>query len=157
VAPPINESSWDDGLPLRMDGFDGFGGLYNGTLNFEMYWDDNLAKLDRFVSMLDQGDYIFITSNRQWASVTRIPERFPLTTQYYRLLIGCPDGRDIIWCYNVQNLKCSSASFMNWKRFLIVSSFELPGLNAIEWNDQFADEAVRCTIPKVLIFKKARI
>jgi hypothetical protein len=100
-AAPINESSWDDGLPLRIDNYDGFGGLYDGTLNFEMYWDDNPDKLNRFVTTLDQGEYIFMTSNRQWASIPRVPERYPLTTEYYRLLVGCPPDEDIVWCYNV--------------------------------------------------------
>ncbi len=158
-AAPINESSWDDGLPLRMDGFDGFGGLYNGTLNFEMYWDDNLAKLDRFVTMLSQGDHIFITSNRQWASVTRIPERFPLTTRYYRLLIGCPDGQEVIWCYNVAKPKMFAGQ-LGYELEAVFESFlslELPGLNAIEWNDQFAEEAFTVyDHPKVLIFKKSK-
>jgi YYY domain-containing protein len=85
-----NESSWDDGLPLRMDGYDPFGGIYKGGLNFEMYWDDNPEKLTRFVSTLDQADFIMITSSRQWATTTRVPERYPLTTEYYRQLMGCP-------------------------------------------------------------------
>ena len=29
-AAPINESDWDDGLPLRYGNYDGFGGLYQG-------------------------------------------------------------------------------------------------------------------------------
>ena len=52
-----NESSWDDGLPLRMDGYDPYGGIYQGGLNFEMYWDDNEDKYERFVTTLDQADY----------------------------------------------------------------------------------------------------
>jgi 4-amino-4-deoxy-L-arabinose transferase-like glycosyltransferase len=55
-AAPINESSWDDGLPLRTANYDGFGGLYNGGLNLELYWDDNPEKLTRFVTTLSQGD-----------------------------------------------------------------------------------------------------
>jgi hypothetical protein len=82
-----NESSWDDGLPLRMEGYDPFGGIYQGGLNFEMYWDDNSEKLERFLTTLDQADYILITSSRQWATTTRVPERYPLTTEYYRQLV----------------------------------------------------------------------
>ena len=68
-----NESSWDDGLPLRMDGYDPYGGIYQSGLNFEMYWDDNLEKLDRVISTLNQAEYILITSSRQWATTTRVP------------------------------------------------------------------------------------
>ncbi len=156
-AAPINESSWDDGLPLRLDGYDGFGGLYNGTLNLELYWDDNQEKLNRFVTTLTQGDYIFITSNRQWASVTRIPERFPLTSAYYRSLVGCPDREDIIWCFNV----AKPGQFEGQLGYDLVKVFEsyptleVPGLFHWEVNDQFAEEAFTVyDHPKVLIFRK---
>jgi hypothetical protein len=96
-----NESSWDDGLPLRIDGYDPYGGIYQSGLNFEMYWDDNADKYERFVETLDQADYLLISSSRQWASTTRLPDRYPLTRAYYRHLMGCPPERSIEWCYNV--------------------------------------------------------
>ena len=40
-AALANEGDWDDGLPLRIDGYDGFGGIYPPDLNFNMYSDDN--------------------------------------------------------------------------------------------------------------------
>ncbi|MCJ7435106.1 MAG: DUF2298 domain-containing protein, partial [Anaerolineales bacterium] len=158
-AAPINETSWDDGLPLRMDGYDGFGGLYNGALNFEMYWDDNPDKVKRFTDTMAQGDTIFVTSNRQWASVTRIPERFPLTTEYYRALIGCPPEKDVIWCYNV----AKPGQFKGELGFELVQVYEsfptleIPGLFKWEFNDQFAEEAFTVyDHPKVLIFQKTK-
>ena len=84
-----------------MDGYDGFGGIYPLDLNFNMYWEDIPEKLARFERILDQADYILITSNRQWGSLPRIPERFPMTTLYYRDLLGCPDEQTIECCYNV--------------------------------------------------------
>jgi len=158
-SAPINETSWDDGLPLRMDGYDGFGGLYNGNLNFEMYWDDNPDKVKRFTDTMSQGDYIFITSNRQWASVTRIPERFPLTTEYYRALIGCPPEKDVIWCYNTAKPGQFNGE-LGFKLVQVYESFptlEIPGLFKWEFNDQFAEEAFTVyDHPKVLIFQKTK-
>ena len=52
-VPVANEGDWDDGLPLRLDGYDGFGGIYPQELNFNMYWDDNQDKLARFQRILD--------------------------------------------------------------------------------------------------------
>ncbi len=156
-AAPINESDFDDGLPLRYGDYDGFGGIYQGGLNLQIYWDDNAAKLTRFVDTLTQGDYIFMSSNRQWASVTRIPERYPLTTVYYRALIGCPADKDVIWCYNV----ATPGMFQGQLGYKLVQVFEsfptldIPG--AINWqaNDQFAEEAFTVyDHPKVLIFQK---
>jgi YYY domain-containing protein len=140
-----------------MDGYDGFGGIYRGGLNFEMYWDDNADKYERFVSTLDEADYIIISSNRQWATTTRVPERYPLTTAYYRALIGCPVEQDVIWCYNVAR----PGDFDGELGFELVQVFEsFPGLNLpivgrVEVNDQFAEEAFTVyDHPKVLIFKK---
>ncbi len=100
----VKESSWDDPLPVGLYGYSPYdynNGLYRTELNFEMYWDDNAEKLERFTSGLDQADYVFISSNRQWGTTTRVPERYPLTTAYYRNLLGCPEGEDILWCYRV--------------------------------------------------------
>ncbi len=93
-SAPANESTWDDGLPLRMNNLDGYGGIYQRGLNFEMYWEDDENKLARFSQTLDQADYVFISSNRQWGTTTRVQERYPLTTEYYRTLLGCPADQD---------------------------------------------------------------
>ena len=158
-AAPINESDWDDGLPLRLgpEGYDGYGGLYQGGLNLQIYFDDNADKLARFVSTLSNGDYIFMSSNRQWASVTRIPERYPLTIAYYRALIGCPPDKDVIWCYNV----ATPGMFQGQLGYKLVQVFEsfptltIPGVGTWQANDQFAEEAFTVyDHPKVLIFQK---
>ncbi len=151
-ASPIHETSWDDGLPLRMDGYDAYGGIYQGGLNFEMYWDDNDEKLERFIGSLDSGDYVFITSNRQWATTTRVPERYPLTTAFYRALIGCPAEKDVIWCYNV----AEAGMFQGQLGYELVETFtSYPELFGCQFNTQFAEEAFTVyDAPKVLIFKK---
>jgi len=151
-SAPAHESTWDDGLPLRMDGYDPYGGIYRSGLNFEMYWDDNANKLTRFLSTLDQADYIFITSNRQWGTTTRVPERYPLTSAYYRYLIGCPEDRSIFWCYSV----AQPGMFRGELGFDLVQVFQSePSLGPIVFNSQFAEEAFSVyDHPKVLIFKK---
>jgi YYY domain-containing protein len=158
-AAPINETDWDDGLPLRFgpEGYDAYGGLYENDLNLQIYWDDNADKLQRFVSTLTRGDYIFISSNRQWATVTRVPERYPLTTTYYRDLIGCPPDKDVIWCYNVGRPGMFEGK-LGYKLVAVFESFpsiDIPGVLKWEVNDQFAEEAFTVyDHPKVLIFQK---
>jgi hypothetical protein len=151
-SAPINESSWDDPLPLRMGGYDGYGGLYEGDLNQELYWDDNADKLNLLTDTLDRGDYVFISSDRQWATTTRVPQRYPLTTAYYRALIGCPPERGIIWCYNV----AKPGQFQGQLGYDLQAVFEsYPTLGNLQVNDQFAEEAFTVyDHPKVLIFKK---
>ncbi|HDN05210.1 MAG TPA: hypothetical protein ENF27_04665 [Chloroflexi bacterium] len=147
-----NESSWDDGIPLRMEGYDPFGGIYRGGLNFELYWDDNPEKLDRFLFTLDQSDYIMITSSRQWATTTRIPERYPLTTEYYRQLMGCPVEISIENCYN----QARPGDFEGSLGFALIESFQNnPTIGPIVVNDQPAEEAFTVyDHPKVFIFQK---
>jgi YYY domain-containing protein len=149
------ESSWDDPLPYQVDGynaFDFYTGIYRSDLNFEMYWDDNSSKLERMLSTLDQADYIYISSNRQYGTTVRVPERYPLTTEYYRQLLGCPQEKDIIWCYNV----AEPGKFSGNLGFELAAVFQSnPNLGGWEFNTQFAEEAFTVyDAPKVLIFRK---
>ena len=152
---PVHESSWDDAVPYPVDGFSPYsegGGIYRGDLNFEMYWADDALKLRRFETNLDLADYIFITSSRQWGTTTRVPERYLLTSFYYRNLLGCPGGNDIEWCYNV----AEPGMFEGQLGFELVQTFQSnPTLGPIEVNTQFAEEAFTVyDHPKVFIFKK---
>jgi YYY domain-containing protein len=151
-----DESSWDDVVPLNMYGynaFDYYEGLYRTDLNFEMYWADNEEKRLRFYEILDQTDYIFITSNRQWGTTVRVPERYPLTSTFYRSLIGCPEDKDILWCYRV----AQPGMFESALGFELVKvSQSNPHLgDFLSINTQFAEEAFTVyDHPKVMIFKK---
>ena len=151
-ATLANEGEWDDAIPYRVDGYDPFGGIYPTDINFNMYWDENPAKLERFLRILDQSDYIAFTSSRQWGSLPRMPERFPLSTIYYRELLGCPPEEDIEWCYNV----AEPGKFKGNLGFDLTETFASdPSLGPIKINDQFAEEAFTVyDHPKVFIFQK---
>ena len=43
-----NETDIDWNLPFRVDGYDGFNGIYRGDLNLQVYWEDNANKLARY-------------------------------------------------------------------------------------------------------------
>ncbi|MBE3120418.1 MAG: hypothetical protein IMZ50_16895 [Candidatus Atribacteria bacterium] len=147
-----NETDYDYTLPFRTASYDAFGGIYRGDLNLQVYWDDNANKLARIQSVLDQTDYIFIPTNHQYAQITRLPERYPLTTEYYRQLIGCPADKDIIWCYRV----AEPGMFHGNLGFELVATFEsYPKIGPLVINDQTAEEAFTFyDHPKVLIFEK---
>lgn len=147
-----NEGDWDDGLPVRVEGYDGFGGIYQGGLNFNMYTDDNPEKLAHFLDVLSQTDYILISSNRQWGSLPRLPERFPMSVVYYRNLLGCPDEKDLYWCYSV----AEPGLFQGNLGFELVKVFQAdPRIGPLRINTQFAEEAFTVyDHPKVLIFRK---
>ncbi len=147
----INETDYDWTLPFRVGGYDGFGGLYLGEV-LQVYWPDNADKLARYQSILDVGDYILIPTNHQYAQITRLPERYPLTTAYYRALVGCPKGEDIIRCYR----EAEPGMFQEELGFDLVATFtDYPTLGSLVINDQPAEEAFTFyDHPKVLIFKK---
>ncbi len=152
-AAVANESSWDDSLPLRMDGYDPFGGLYQG-LNFEMYFDANQQKVQRFLRILDQADYIFISSSRQWGSLPRFWERYPLTDVYYRHLLGCPAWETVEHCYDVARV----GTYHGDLGYDLIGVFESdPTLGPLRINDQPSEEAFTVyDHPKVFIFRKNR-
>jgi YYY domain-containing protein len=147
-----NETDYDYGLPFRVDGYDAFGGIYRGDLNLQVYWDDNAEKLIRFVDTLNQTDYIFMPTNHQYAQITRVPERYPLTTLYYRELLGCPTDQDIIRCYH----EAQPGDYQGALGFDLVAVFETyPTLGPLVINDEWAEEAFTFyDHPKVFIFKK---
>lgn len=152
-AALANESDWDDGLPLRMDEYDAYGGIYNGDQNFQMYWDDNEEKRTRFMETLDNSDYLLISSNRQWGTTTRVPERYPLTVTYYRNVLGCPEDMDLLVCY----AKAEPGMFQGKLGFDLVEVFtSYPNLGQLEFNDTLAEESYTVyDHPKVFIFKKS--
>jgi YYY domain-containing protein len=148
----VNETDYDFSLPFRV-GYDPFGGLYRGDLNLQVYWDDDLDKLTRFIDALNQGDYILIPTNHQYGQITRIPERYPLTTEYYRQLIGCPAGEDIIHCYRVAEPGMYQGN-LGFELAAVFTSY--PTLGSFSINDQPAEEAFTFyDHPKVLVFKKS--
>lgn len=152
---PVDETGWDDNVPLRRQGYDPFSqndGVFRSDLSFEMYWDDNQDKRERFLRNLEEADVITITSNRQWGTTTRVPERYPMTTMYYRELLGCPEDKDILWCYAV----AEPGMFDGSLGFTLTAVFQSnPNLGSFEINDQLAEEAFTVyDHPKVLIFTK---
>ncbi|MEE9216824.1 MAG: glycosyltransferase family 39 protein, partial [Anaerolineales bacterium] len=155
----ITETSWDDALPLRIDGRDGFAGLYTG-LNQELYWADDEDKesngipdkLERIASSLTDGDYLVITSSRQYGSVGRLPQRWPLTVAYYQALFGCPSGVAIEVCAAA----AQPGAVQGELGYELIATFEQnPRLGPLEFKDQLAEEAFTVyDHPKVLIFAK---
>ena len=145
------ESSWDDPLPYRVDNYDPYGGIYQSR-NFEMYWFDDEGKRQRFYDTLDDADIVTISSSRQWGSVGRLAQVYPISTAYYRYLLGCPEDRDLQWCYIV----AEPGMFQEQLGFKLIQTFDSnPQLGPLEFNTQHAEEAFTVyDHPKVFIFAK---
>ena len=66
-----------------------YSGHYQG-IKLWMVAEDNEQKRSAMLNALDQADYLVITSNRFYDSLSRIPMRWPMTLAYYDALF---DGR----------------------------------------------------------------
>jgi len=92
----VANEHWDWGLPLRVDGHDPFGGgIYHG-LEMQNYNEDTLEKRTQLFAWINEADYIFLASNRLYASISRLPARYPLTTEYYRALFAGELGFELV-------------------------------------------------------------
>ncbi len=91
----VADESWDESLPLRLDNRDAFGGLYSG-LTMEVRWLDNEDKRKMFFDVLSRSDYVFLPSQRGLWSVSRLPNMYPMTIEYYRALFDGRLGFDLV-------------------------------------------------------------
>ncbi|MEE8391406.1 MAG: DUF2298 domain-containing protein, partial [Anaerolineae bacterium] len=91
----VANEHFDWGLPLRVDGHDPFGGMYSG-IEMQHYDEDTFEKRMQLFDWLDRADYIFLASNRLYASIPRLPPRYPLTIEYYRALFAGELGFELV-------------------------------------------------------------
>lgn len=130
VDTPTLHEHWDDPIPLNLPNMPGSGAYPGGEL--AMYDDDNPEKLAKLMQQLRDYDWIFVTSNRLYGSIPRIPERWPMATKYYEMLFSGELGFD-----------------------LVHTETNYPSLFGFELNDDNSEESFTVyDHPKVLIFKK---
>lgn len=125
---------WDDGLPMPTK--EGDSSLFSmGQLT--IYDQDNLQKLAYYADKLSNADYIIINSKRLYGTLMFLPEKYPLTSQYYKYLFSGQLGYNLV------------AQFTSYPRL------EIKNLNLkLEFNDDAAEETFQVyDHPKVLIFK----
>jgi hypothetical protein len=93
---------WDDRLPdnltvdgqhLRRDIF--VLGDVNWLSGTESH--DGLEKLDQNLALVAQSDYLALASNRNYGVIPRLPERYPLSSQFYRLLFDGQLGFEVAY------------------------------------------------------------
>jgi hypothetical protein len=53
-----------------------------------MYTPDSEAKLEELLDALQAADYIALSSQRLYGSISRLPERYPISSRYYRELFA---------------------------------------------------------------------
>ena len=80
---------WDDSLPLTLDGLPGKPPTRSYQRVELPMWDpDTSAKLDTLVNELSTADYIVLATNRLSAPMAQLGGRYPMSSQYYRMLFA---------------------------------------------------------------------
>jgi YYY domain-containing protein len=114
--------------------------------NLDIAAEDTPDKRTRWITMLDQSDYIYINSNRRYDSQTRLPARFPLTARYYEALFSGELGFDLV------------ATFQETFELgpIQISDQYLPTYHVPAWlNEYEAEEAFTVyDHPVIFLFKK---
>ena len=83
----ILRENWDDSVPIR-------GG--HEIRELKLYDPDSRQKTLSLANDLSTSDYITIYSNRLYTSISRLPNRYPDTSRYYRLLFGNKLGYELV-------------------------------------------------------------
>lgn len=131
----VSFEEWDDPIPLLLPEY---AGKNYETEKFFMYDLDTPEKWQKINEKLSKIDYYFISSNRAYGSIMKLPERYPLTIAFYKSLFEeTGDFRKV-------------AEFTSYPCF--------PPFLEKPWfcfNDDSADESFTVyDHPKVMIFKK---
>ena len=100
----IANEHWDDALPQRIDGKDAYGNWYRGLSSpfsqpdglMHIYDNDIPEKRAALFDWLDEADYVALSSNRAYASIPRLPMRYPFTTAYYEALFDGSLGFELL-------------------------------------------------------------
>lgn len=124
-----NETAWDDTLPIG-------GGDRFKSSDLALFDADTEGKRRAMLATLDRVEWIFVTSNRVWGTVPRLPRRWPLTTAYYRALFAGELGFEL------------AQDFTSY-----------PSLRLGGWHLDFPDDGVEESLtvydhPRVMIFRK---
>ncbi|MCB8920545.1 MAG: hypothetical protein H6662_03085, partial [Ardenticatenaceae bacterium] len=100
----ILSEQWDDPLPTSM-AVDGAWRRMSEYDNEELTWltgtgaKDDTQKLADNLALLADGDYLVVTSNRVYGVIPRLPNMYPLSSQYYQLLFDGKLGYELVGVY----------------------------------------------------------
>lgn len=85
VGSTLSCEHWDDCLPLSLG--DKNYSLYK-TETLHLYDPDGTTKWQQISEQLAKIDYLILSSNRLWGSISKVPEKYPLTAKFYHDLFA---------------------------------------------------------------------
>ena len=78
---------WDDSIPY-LGGYD--------VRELPLYNPDGPEKTELLSRELAEGDYMVLYSSRLYGSIARLPDRYPVSSRYYSLLMGGELGYELV-------------------------------------------------------------
>tara|TARA_R110002073_G_scaffold4361_9_gene28747 strand:- start:6845 stop:10627 length:3783 start_codon:yes stop_codon:yes gene_type:complete len=84
---------WDDPLPAAVPGRSGH--QYRQTV-LDVTGPDTIAKRERLLAALAEVDYVILSSQRGYGSMTRLPDLYPLMFRYYQALFDGVLGFELV-------------------------------------------------------------
>ncbi len=170
----IATEHWDDGLPMTLDS-NRISQLYKFS-SLPLYDPDRPEKWPKIAKFLSGSDYVALTSNRLWGSITKAPKLFPQTSKYYKYLfdgslgfekiaeitsfpnIPLPIGNNCLYLMPPEEYFLKLKSDKNGlMRLDSCNLYEGITYHGVVIRDELAEETFTVyDHPKVLIFKKVR-
>ena len=144
----LTDNHWDEGFP-NLHGY--------VVRQLPMYEADTLDKLEGVVEELASADYLLIYSNRPFGSIARLPDRFPLSSSYYRRLFDGDLGYELDRAF-ASYPALAGVSFVHdpFTRATVKAPENLPGAqpSGVVLRLGYADENVtNYDHPLVLVFR----
>jgi YYY domain-containing protein len=90
---------WDDRLPISLPEYLNNGDPFpdrNDTTSLGLYDSDSEEKVRKLAEKFSRGDFLVLPTQRLQGSVPRLPEEFPQTTNFFRLLFSDNLGYKLI-------------------------------------------------------------
>jgi len=153
----ISYEHWDDPLPLCLTGYS-CGDVYK-PIELPLYNRDTQEKWMEIKAKLNKLDYIILSSNRLYGSITAVPDKYPLTNKFYGSLFDGSLGFIKIAEFSSRpNIPlpikgvCITPPWIWYGK--IARNTQECSIRGISFVDDYADESFTVyDHPKVLIFK----
>ncbi len=86
----VVQEHWEEGIPGRP-------GIEFVHTRLELYNPDSVDKFNRITGSLSEADYLVLFSNRLYGTIPRLPERYPMSTEYYERLFDGSLGYELVF------------------------------------------------------------
>ena len=144
---------WDDALPVHK--------ISVTAISYPLYDPDTIEKYTALADTVNKTDYIILTSNRLYGSITSVPDRYPMATLYYQKLFNGSLGFEKVAEFTsrpyfpIPGIKsCILIPGSNYG--VIARSIEECQFAGLSIVDDYSEEFFTVyDHPKVLIFKKS--